>query len=288
MKINERIQEMQSKLMKVVTEVSENRKEETVRLLEEYGLDSYSATQLLEAFWNAENAKNEAKNVWNVALESKIGNDNDIAKYQQKEYDTRQNLEKVIAKCAVIIVTGEIEPSSINDEVLTELYEQGIEENQIYNPALRISYHYFIESRMKGEETEQLKNILMQVGKKLVPLKNKIERYKALQKAYKELQSEFTERGITDEKHYQAALAQISLLKNKLKREQDKSVFQIIKSRLSRSKVKELPETTNILPETLRSNVLENMDKIQFEANIDLSTSKNNRQRKVVQEEFQH
>lgn len=292
MKIEERIQEMQGKLIKKLAEMYLLSKEEAIKVLEEIGLDNDSATKLLVTFRAAENAKNEAKNVWDSALGSKVGNDNDIAKYQQQEFETRQHFDEVNDRCALIMVARSIEPRAIDDEILGKLYEQGIQENQIANPALRISFHYYCESKAKDNEMQKLKDFLTRAGKQIVSLRNRMveqeKQYLSLKNSHENLQNEYTERVIADEKHYQAALVQISILKNKLKRLQDRGIFQIIKTKLFGNKIKELPETTYTLPETLGKNASEKMGIKQHVEDLDLSTDKDNSQNKITQEEFQH
>lgn len=292
MKIDEKIQEMQSELIKVITEANSHSEEDAIRLLEEFGLDNASATKLLETFRCAEEARNAAKNIWESTMESRVENDNDIAEYQQREFETRQLFDKINAECSLLMVAKRIDPNKIDEEVLGKLYEQGIKEEQIDNPALRISLHYFIESKVRGDEAKQLKEILTNVGKKLVPLRKKMEKIeennKSLKKSYEDLQEEYSDRVVTDEKKYQAALVQISILKKKLKRLQDRSVFQVIKDKLFGVKIKELPEATEVLPETLYQNSLEKMQIMKSEEELDLSTKKNNKQNKKTQAEYQH
>lgn len=278
MMIEQRIQEMESKLIKLVSEVNIHSKEEAVRLLEVFGLDNESATKLLVTFRNAENAKNATKNVWDTALDSKVGNDNEIAQYQQEEYETRQEFDLVNAKCAWLMLTRSIEPRAINDAVLEKLYEYQIEESQIVNPALRISFHYYCESKAKDVEILKVKRFAMKIGKKAAPLRDRIieleKQNQEIRNSYQNLQVKSTQKDIIHEEHYQAALVQISILKNKLKRLQDRGVFQTIKAKLFGNKTKELPEATVILPKTLRNSVTENVETMPKVESIEKNSQK--------------
>ena len=68
MKIDEKIEEMQSKLIQTVTVNNLKSEEDVIRLLQEIGLDKDSATKLLLAYRTAESARETAENIFNAAL----------------------------------------------------------------------------------------------------------------------------------------------------------------------------------------------------------------------------
>ena len=292
MKIDEKIQEMQSKLIKLVEEANIQNKEEAVKILEDFGLNHVLAEKLLETFRKAEEAKNKARNIWVSSLDSRVENNKEIAQCQQQKYETRQEFDEINAKCALIMVARTIEPRAINDEVLHKLYEQRIRKDQIANPALRVCFQYYCEGKVKDERIEKAKAFVASVKNKIDLLLNRISELEKQNQSLKEdnekMSIRYAEQNIEDEKNYQAALVQISLLKNKLKRLQERSVFQIIRSKLFRSKIKELPETTEVLPETLRTNLSENMGVMQHREERELITDKESPTIKIAQEEYVH
>lgn len=279
MKIEEKIKEMRSKLIKKVMETDSYNKEDAIQLLEGYGLDNESATKLVLAYRSAESAKNTAKNVWNTAWQSSSGVDfsTDIAKSQQNESDTRSQFEHINARCALQMVLNQIELSEINDDVLNELYDLDIKEKDISNVTLRIAYHYYSESKAKDIKREadikKVREYSTRIGNKMASLEKQLSEAKAeneslknsnksLKTSYENLQNEFKVRAENDEKHYQAALSQISLLKEKLRKLQDRGVFQTMGAKLTalfRRKAKELPEASDELPNTLCSTPSEKM-----------------------------
>ena len=268
MKIDKRIESFQSTIIKVITEANVQNREETVRKLEQIGIDNESAIKLVEAYISAEDAKNTSKNVWANSLDSRIDNSTDIAKYQQQEFDTRQYFDEIMYRSVLLVVSNRMDPNEMDDELLSKLHEQGITENQITSPALRIAYHYYSESKLhdteKNIETDKSKLFSSRIKEHVMVLKAKyieLEREnKSLRRSYGTLQAKYNSRIALDEKHYQTALAQISTLKKKVKRLENKSVFQVIGDRLKDrfgNKTEKLPELTSEIPDTLYENVLE-------------------------------
>ena len=268
MKIDEKLEEMQSKLIKVVMEANCHRKDDAIKMLEELGLNNELATKLLESYRNAEDAKQTAKNVWNSAWNSRSGIDysTDIAKTQQKETETRAYFESLKEKGALQIVANTIAPSEINDETLNILYEQGLQEDQLTNPALKITFHYYCESRAKDNQRAEdlgqvtlLKSKLKEVEGKNADLRKSNE---SLLKAYKNLQVKFRERMDLAEKQYQTALTKIKTLKDKLEQLQKRGIFKTIGDKIIGifgNKTESLPETTLELPDTLFQSKAEKM-----------------------------
>ena len=274
MKINEKTEEMQSRLIKKVIEVSSYSKEDAIKQLEILGLDKDAATKLLIAYREAEAAKTTAQNVWDSAWNSKSGVDfsTDIAKYQQKEAEAREYFDVVKAECALQIVTNAIEPSEINDENLSILYEQGVQESQIINPALKITFHYYSESRRKDdrrtEDLGKVREYSSRIGAQMQKLEEQWREAESqnaqlkksnqtLQKSYQDLQTKFQARIESDEKNYQAALTQIRILKNKLAQIQKRGIFKVIGDKIAGifgDKTEKLPETIEKIPDTLFQN----------------------------------
>lgn len=285
MKIDERIEEMQSKLIRIVTETDLNNKEEGIRILEGFGLDIETATELIEAYQNAENAKDTAKNVWNSALNSKSGVDfsTDIEKSQQKAFDTRQFLDAFTSKCALLIVARRLDPNKIDDEILEKLYDEGIQEEQINNPALKITYHYYCEAKErendKSADSEKFRAFVSKVKTNVAQLKKRMEELEnqneMLNKAYINLQHKYSTRIVEDEKHYQDALSLIRELKGKINQLQSRGIFQVIGDKiLGRNKIRRLPGKTSEIPETLYENKTEKVGMPEINKDILTTTSK--------------
>lgn len=268
MKIVERIEEMQSKLLKLLAESSLKSEEEAIRMLEEFGLDNTYAANMLYAFREAESARDKAKNVWKSALESNVANDNDIATFQQQELETRQYFDELNAESAFLMVIKRIDPNKIDEELLNELYQQGVREEQIINnPALKITYHYFSESKAKdiqrAADLEKVREYTIELNNRMTSLNNRLKESEkqnsslknynqVLKTSYEKLQKKYKARVYTDEKYYQAARAQIVTLKDKLSQPQDMSMMQKMKLVFGRKR-KELPEPQTRIPDTLLS-----------------------------------
>lgn len=268
MKIDERIEEMQSKLIRILTETNLDDKEEGIKLLERFGLDIEHATKLLDAFRNAESARNTAKMVWDTTLNTRSGDDisTDIEKSQQQELDTRQLLDSVNAECALLIVARRLDPNKIDDEILGKLYEQGIQEEQINNPALKMTYHYYCETKErendKSADSEKFRAFVSKVKAKLEHLEKRIKELEnqneMLSKENINLRYKFSARIVEDERHYQEALSQNRELKRMLNQLQSRGIFQVIGDKiLGRNKIRRLPGATSELPETLHKNKAE-------------------------------
>lgn len=277
MKIVEKIEEMQRKLLKQVSEIDFHTGEDSIQILEKFGLDSQQALNLLIAFRNAESAKKAAKDIWKSFRENGVENENDIAKYQQNEYETRNYFDTLNAEYALLMVINRIDPNMIDEETLGELYEIGVNENQIDNQALKSIFHYYSESRAKNDQRtadiEKVKQYSATISAEMTSLKTELKETKmenevlkaqvqeakiknaALLKINANWKTKFKERVESDEKYYQEARTQISILKKRLNQSQNMSVFQ----RLFRSKTKGLPEPTSPIPETLYENVAEKM-----------------------------
>lgn len=272
MKINEEIEKMQSELVKVLKGCRLDNKEAAIQNLQEFGLDNDSAVKLLESFGDMQGAKRVAENVWNAALQSRSGVDfsTDIDKSSNTEVRMTRIFNGVNSKCALLMVAKTIDPNEINDEILDKLYEEGIQEHEITNPALKTTFHYYSESKAKDKEmtlkrtmdatlVDSLNNQLKSIEDKYATLRND---YNILQSNYEKLQNKFKERIALAEKHYQAALSQISTLKDKIGQLQDRGIFRTIGDKLTGlfgNKRSELPEATSKIPDTLYESSSEKM-----------------------------
>lgn len=288
MKIDERIEEMQSKLIKILTETNLENKEEGIKLLERFGLDTEYATKLLEAFRNAESAKDAAKDAWNKTLNSRSGDDvsSDIAKSQQRELETRQHFDSINAECALLALARTLAPNNINDEILDKLYEQDIQEEQINNTALKVAYHYYCKTREieKGRNADlekvrkfvsEAKATVEKLEKRIVELEKQNE---VINKAYINLQYKHSTRIVKDEKHYQEALSQNRELKSQINQLQSRGIFHAIGDKiLGRNRIKRLPGKTSELPETLYENTAEKIGMPEIDKDT-LSTAINHNQ----------
>lgn len=288
MKIDERIEEMQSKLIKILTETNLENKEEGIKLLERLGLDTEYATELLDAFINAESAKDAAKKVWDSTLNIRPRDDisADIAKSQQRELETRQHFDSINAECALLAVARALAPNNINNEILGKLYEKGIQEEQIDNPALKITYHYYCETMEKendrNTDLEKFRTFVSKAKAKVVQLENRIEELEnqneMINKAYINLQYKHSTRIIADEEHYQEALSQNKELKRQINQLQSRGIFHAIGDKiLGRNKIRRLPGKTSELPETLYENTAEKIGMPEIDKDT-LSTAINNNQ----------
>lgn len=296
MKMDEKINEMKSQLTKVLNEGKSSNKEQAVKLLEELGLDKDSALELLMAFGDKEHAKKTAENVWNAAWNSRSGVDfsTDIEKSSNAEARMTRYFNGVHSKCAFAMAINAIEPNEINDEILNQLYEQGIRENDITNPALKVTYHYYSESKEKDEQmtlkksmdaalVDTLQNQLRRIEDKYTTLSQK---YNILQSNYEKLQNSFKEKMAIAEKKYQAALVQISGLKEKVGQLQNRGIFKTIGDKLTGlfgNKKLELPETTTTLPNSLYENSAEKMGlRIPGEEDLGISYVEKNDERTTI------
>lgn len=268
MKTDEQIDKMKSKLTKVLKECNSSDKEQAIKLIQELGVDKDMATKLLQAFGEMQSAKKTAENVWNAAWSSTSGIDfsTDIEKSSNTEVRMTRYFNDVQSRCALIMAINEIEPNEINNEILDQLYEQGIRENEITNPALKITYHYYSENKEKDAQLtkaarreENLNEQLQFVEGNYTKLN---EQFKSLLTKYEKLQNSFKERLAAAEKQYQAALSQISGLREKVGQLQNRGILKTIGDKLTGllgNKRAELPETITILPDTLYENSAEKM-----------------------------
>ena len=273
MNMDERLDKMKSELRKVLNECASNSKEKAIELLGEIGLNNDMATKLLEAFGDMESAKKTAENVWNTAWDSKSDIDfsTDIRKSSDAETRKTQYFEYVHSRCALLMAIKTIEPNEINDELLDKLYEEGIHENEVTNPVLKTTYHYYSESKAKDKQLNQAaqkeKNLTEQLHWVENNYTNLNDKFRRLKTSYENLQSKFQERIALDEKHYQAALSQIEALKNKLKQMQERGFFKIIGDKLTgifANKTEKLTEPSSKLPKTLFQNKCEKMGMQEF------------------------
>ena len=250
MKINEVIvEEMQSTLMETLIKVSSYSEEDAVRCLQELNLDNESATELLSAYKESQVAAKAVKDAWNTILESKVKADHsDIAEYQQKEFDTRKHFDKLKERYALLIIINSIEPSEIDEELLKDINEKGVQENEITNPELKIHFHYYLQIRSIFEKVEK---IYSGYKKRNEGLSRRLEESQAqtreLISSNESLQKQYQDRIDSDEKYYQLALAQIEALKKQLEQSQKRGIFRRIFSK----KTKEIPDTIPNLPKTL-------------------------------------
>ena len=177
----------------------------------------------------------------------------------------------------------------MNDEILSKLYENGIQEEQIGNPALKITYHYYCgcieKDREKEEETENrrvlstkimskvesLRDYIKSLEKQIEELKNK---YEIVSKAYNNLQDKFSTRIVEDEKKYQQSLSVIREFKVKINQLQSRGIFQVIGDKiLGRNRKRLLTRVTDELPKTLYENKAEEVGMPEIEKNILIPTS---------------
>lgn len=268
MKIDQRIEDIQSKLIKIMTDSNIKTKEEAIRLLGEYGLDTELAIDLFEAFYYAETAKQTSKNVWQSALNSKDGIDysNDIAKNQQRATDARLYFDSVNSKCAILIVARTLPPNQINDEVLEKLYELEIQEDQINNPAVRISYHYYCENKQNSIDREKLNQFVEKVKISSRGLRRQIaeseKRYESLKRDYINLKHEYSKRIDENETYYQRALSSIKELQAKVNQLQNRGILQVISDKILGKNVSQrrrLPGKKPELPDSLYESSVEKM-----------------------------
>ena len=266
MRIDQRMEEIQGKLMKIMAEA--NNREEGIKLLEEYGLDKETATKLLKAFEYTESAKQAAKNVWESAYESKVGSEysDEMAKSQETATDARMYFDLFNGQCALLIIARTLPPNQISPEVLGKLYERKIREEQINNSALRVSYHYYCESQQKSIDKEKLKEFMEKVRKNSISQKREIEKaeekYNALKRDYINLQHEYSEIVEEHETYYQTALSLIKELQAKVNQLQRRGIFQVIGDKISGKNViqrRRLPGNNPELPESLYKNNTERM-----------------------------
>jgi len=263
--INEEVlEEMQGTIIETLIAINSYSEEDAIRCLEDLKLDHESATELLLAYRESQNAESTAKNVWDTIVKSEVEADHsNVAGYHQKEFETRRCFERIKEKCALRIVINRIEPSEINEEILKNIYEKGIRANQITkNPELQLHVHYYTQIAQIYEKAERSSAGYQRrnddLTKQLEDAKAQNEKLrdfnKSWQIAYKNLEQEFEERMDSDEKNYQAALAQIETLKQQLEQSQKRGVWDVIKHKLKGrfgDKTKKLPETTQEIPKTL-------------------------------------
>ena len=277
MKIDEKLVKMKSQMRKVLEQRSSYSKEEAIKLLEEVGLSNDSAVKLLQAYGEMESAKKTAQNVWNIAWNSsnEVGIDysTDIRKSSDTEDKMTQYFDSVYSRCAFLMVLKTIEPNEINEELLDKLYEEKISENDITNPVLKTTYHYYSESKAKDKQLNQAlrreQNLTEQLHWVEGNYTNLNDKFKILKTSYEKLQTKFQERIALDEKHYQAAISQVETLKSKLKQMQERGFFKIIGDKLTGlfANTKKLNESTSELPKTLLQTKGEKIGMQEFDGN---------------------
>lgn len=295
MKIDEKIQEVKNELKKILIESNEKR-DELMQKLEQIGLDKKIIEILMEAFIQAEDAKNTVKNVW--GSDTRIDSSIDVATYQQQEIETRKRLEDIIEASSILIILNKTNIKEVDENIWKKLYTRGIDESQIASPSLRENYHEYVErtERENNPETLKWKGLLSRVVKQVTRLKKRCgelakenddlkaenERLKreneALRMSNQYIETKFKKRIVSDEKNYQAALTQIKTLKRELRKEQNRGVFQTIGAKLFGNKTKELPEPTVEIPTTLYESIVEEVeakayDKREVEMNKQVSKS---------------
>ena len=270
MNISEKIEEMRSELIKKVMELDFYSEKEIAEILGETGLDNELAKRLILAYRNAKSAKNTVESFWNEALQIRTGAELpiDVAKAEQDEFDTRNQFDNIIAECARQIVLNKIQPEEINEKILKEIYEYGIKEQDIFNPALKLTFHYYCESKSKDiqreEDLRKVQEYLKKVGRKMTDLESQLNNEKSenevlrkdnatLRSSIKKIQKQFRERISADEKHYQSAVAQIISLREKVKLLEERGIFKTIGDKLFRKKRNELPEVYDKIPSTLNN-----------------------------------
>lgn len=268
MNIKEQIGKKQSELVKILTECGSKNKEEMMQLLEECGLDSDLASKLLDAFTDMNNKQKIAQNTWERAWDSKSGVDytTSIEKSQENEIHSKQHFVEVIEKSAILMIVKTIAPNEIDEEILDKLYEVGIQEHEITSPAIRTTFHYYNKSKVEEKQLARTQEAKKEAEGQIEYLKQCLENvrdnYTQIQEDYKNLQNKFKARVASDEKHYQAALSQISTLKGELSEIQDRGVLKTMGSKLAGifgNKRKELPEPTSEIPDTLYENAAEKL-----------------------------
>lgn len=301
MKMDEQIDKMKSQLTKILKECNSSNKEQAIKSLEEVGLGNDSAIKLLQAFGEMKSAEKTAQNVWNVALNSKSGVDfsTDIRKSSDAEARMTRIFNGVHSRCAFLMAINEIEPNEINDEILDKLYEQNIHENDITNSVLKMTYHYYSESKSKDEQLAQEKTraarreeILegqLQFSEQNYSSLN--EKFKNLQGAYESLQTKFLARIASDEKHYKAALARIETLRNMLNKVQERGIIQTIGAKIAGifgNKTQKLQEPTEQLPESLLCTSAEKIGMQEFDRDelsfLEIKDERNNNIKSPTQE----
>lgn len=277
MKIDEKIQELKTELIKVLTEQSGS-KEEAFQNLEKLGLNKQLTSKIIESFIQAKKAKKTVRNVWES--DTRIDSSIDVAAYQQIESETRQKFDDIIEASSILIILNRTNINDVNEEIWQKLYDQGIDAKQITNPILSKNYKEYIKKTEKenNPETLKLKGLLTRVVKQAEQLKKKcVELYKEnedlksenerlkreneeLRKSNNYIETKFKTRIVSDEKNYQAALAQIKTLKKELRKAQSKSVLQAIGEKFFGNKQKQLPEPTVEIPTTLYESIVEEVE----------------------------
>lgn len=300
MNIDEKIQEVKNELKKILIESIESR-EELMQKLEQIGLDRKIIENLMEAFIQAEDAKNTVKSVWRS--DTRIDSSIDVETYQQQQTETRKRLEDIIDASSILIILNKTDIKEVDEEIWQRLYTRGIDESKIINPILSQKYKEYVErtERENNPDTLKLKGLLSKVGKQAAILKQRCgelqkenddlkaenERLKReneeLKRANKYIETKFKARIVSDEKNYQAALTQIKTLKRELRREQNKGVFQTIGAKLFGNRHKELPEPNAEIPTTLYESIVEEVEaksydkRAKSEAESDKKVSKSER-----------
>ena len=276
MKIEELLKEKKSELRKILEIRGSYSKEETIKALEELGLSNDSAMKLLHAYGDMKRAEETAQNVWNNAWgPNKAGIDFSTAIRKSSDTETRMTeyFEEVKSKCAFLMAIKTIEPNEINEELLEKLYEERISENEITNPVLKTTYHYYSESKAKDKQLNQAlrreQNLTDQLHWVEQNHSNLNDKFRSLLTSYENLQTKFQERIALDEKHYQAAISQVETLKSKLKQMQERGFFKIIGDKLIGlfSNTKKLNESTSELPKTLLQTKGEKIGMQEFDGN---------------------
>lgn len=295
MKIDDKIQELKTELIKALTEYSGSR-EDVTQMLEKVGLDKEIISSIIEAFMQAEKAKNTVKNIW--GSDTKIDSSTDVATYQQQESETRQKFDDIIEASSILIILNRTNIKDVNEELWQKLYAQGIDASQITRPVLSKNYKEYVEKieRENNPDTLKLKGILSRVLKQAARLKKRCgeleeenedlkaenERLKreneSLRSSYNYMENKFNTRIVSDEKYYQSALEQIKTQKREIRNLQNRGIFQTIGAKLFGNRQKALPEPTVVMPTTLYESIVEEIqakghDKIEAEPDKQIQKS---------------
>lgn len=299
MMIDEKILTMKRKITKVLEENSSASKEAKIQLLEELGIQAESANNLLYAYGEMQIAKRTAENVWNASWgPNKAGIDfgTDIRKSSDAEARWTRNFDSAEEKCALLMAIKEMDPNEINEEFLDRLNQEGIRENQITYPALKITYHYYNESKAKDRDlakaTQKQQVLTEQLDYTQRNYESLNEKFKKLLGIHENLKKKFQDRISSDEKNYQAALSQVSKLKGKLTEIQERGIFKTISYKIFGSKNQKLLAESSELPKTLCTKTEKmGMPELDEEAILLIDRENDSRQSKSVDrtdDEWQH
>lgn len=244
--LEQRVDAIRSELIEILTRNRGNR-DNAIAELNVWGIvDKNVIDNLLKVFSEKEEWNDIHNNTFNRSLQSTSGVDftTDIDKTRMKAETYSAIFDEITSSLVWKKIANEIDMSEVDEDFLKHLSEHDINEEDINNPGLKLTYGYFLKNKQSQEqltqkesEVRRLETWIESSRQEFEELTRKLDKLSA---AYKALQETFKSRIDACEAKYQSALGVISSLRDRLSDLQHRGFFQFIKSKLMHQEV--LPE----------------------------------------------